>query len=180
MTTKEITLKLDIKDIKSIYFEGNKQKYFFGPETKRQSLFLVMFILIYPVFAYYALKSTDSSYFIWGSILLSFLVYHFLDVAKPIYKWKKSILKFLKKLEKIEVVKFKYNNDFFIHQEDKNELKQYWNIIDRAIINERYIWIFSNTNILLPKSSMSDKEYFELSEVVLKNVKNVEKNNSVT
>lgn len=177
MTTKEIILKTDINDIREIYFRGNKQKYFFGPETKRQSVYLVLFIVIYPFFAVHALQSNDRWYFVFGSIFFSFLVYDFWRVAKPIIKWKKSILSFLKRIEKVEVMKLKYNDDYFIHIEDNKELKQEWSVIDRALINDRFIWLFSNTNILIPRSSMSEDEFIALSKTVMNKVKNVEKNN---
>ena len=133
--TTEIDLKTDINDIRDIYFRGNKQKYFFGPETKRQSIYLVLAILIFPFFAVHALNSDNDWYFTLGCIFFSLLVYDFWKVASPIIKWKKSIIMFLDKAEKIKVLKLKYNDDFFMHIQDNQELKHEWGVIELAIIN---------------------------------------------
>jgi len=111
----EIDLKTDLNDLREIYFRDNKQKYFFGPETKRQSIYLVLAIVIFPFFAVHALtlNSDNRWYFPLGCIFFSLLVYDFWKVASPIIKWKKSVLLFLEKAEKIKVLKLKYTDDLF-------------------------------------------------------------------
>ena len=173
--TTEIDLKIDITDLRDIYFRDNKQKYFFGPETRRQSIYLVLTVIIFPFFVAHSLKSDNDLYFVGGCIFFSLLVYDYCKVAGPIIKWKKSILKFLEKAEKIQVLKLKYNDEFFIHIQDNDELKHEWGVVERAIINDRFIWLFSNTYVLLPRSSMSQNEFEELSGTVMRKVKNVEK-----
>ncbi len=88
----------------------------------------------------------------------------------------KSVESFLKKAETIEILRLLYNENFFIHIQDNEELKQHWETIEKALINDRYIWLFSDTNILLPKGSMSEIEYADLSSAILRKVKNVAKN----
>lgn len=138
----------------------------------------MLFILIYPLFTYYTLGLNDNRYFIFGSILLSLLIYDFIRAAKPIIKWRKSIQKFLTKLEKTEVVTFSYNDQYFIHVQDSDSIKQEWSVVESALISERYIWLFSNINILLPKSAMTEAEYLGLSKMVLEKVKSVKKSES--
>jgi hypothetical protein len=175
MTTTDITLKPDLNDIREIYFRANNHKYFFGPETKRQSIYLVLVLIGFPFFAVFALNQRENWYFVLGCIFFSLNVYDFWKVAKPIITWKKSVLKFLKEAADTKVLELKYNDVFFIHIQDQNELKQEWVVIDRAILNSRFIWLFSNTSILLPKSSMREEEFIRLSNVVMEKVKNVEK-----
>jgi hypothetical protein len=171
----EIRLKKDIEDIRAIYYRDNNQKYFFGPNTKKQSVYMTIALVAFPFFAVYALNLKDSWLFILGSIFLSLLIYDYWRVAKPIIDWKKSVETFLKKAEKTKDLILKYNDEYFIHIQDDEELKQNWEILEKAIINERFIWLFSDTNVLLPKSSMNESEYKALSELISNKVKNVEK-----
>jgi hypothetical protein len=171
----EIRLKKDIEDLRAIYYRDNNQQYFFGPNTKRQSIYLIFAIIAFPFFVVHTLNLKDSWLFILGSVFLSLLIYDFWKVAKPIIDWKKSVETFLKRAEKTKDLRLKYNEDFFIHIQDNEELKQNWEILEKAIINEKFIWLFSDTNVLLPKSSMNDMEYRDLTELISKKVKNVEK-----
>lgn len=168
----EIKLNKDIEDLRAIYYRDNNQKYFFGPNTKKQSIYLTIAIIAFPFFAVYALNLNDSWFFILGSVFLSLLIYDYWKVAKPIIEWKKSVESFLKKAEKTKDLRLKYNEDFFVHIQDNEQLKQNWEVVDKAIINNRFIWLFSDTNILLPKNSMSESEYNTLKDVISSNVKN--------
>ena len=171
----EIRLNKDIEDLKAIYYSDNNHKYFFGPNTKKQSFYLTIAIITFPFFAIYVLNNKESWFFIIGSVFLSLLIYDYWKVAKPIIDWKNSVETFLKKVEKTKDIRLKYNEEFFIHIQDNEELKQNWEVLQKAIITEKYIWLFSDTNLLLPKSSMNEIEYRNLTELVSKKVKNVEK-----
>jgi hypothetical protein len=171
----EIKLKNNIEDLRAIYYRGNHQKIFFGPNTKKQSIYLILSILVYPFFAFYALNSRDSWFFILGTMFFSLLIYDFWRVAKPILVWKKSVETFLKKAEKITDLRLKYNEVFFVYVEDNEELKQNWSVLEKAIIAEDFIWLFSDTNVLLPKSSMNELEFQALQELISSKVKNVQK-----
>lgn len=171
----EIRLNKNIEDLRAIYYRDNSHKYFFGPNTKKQSIYLTIAVIAFPFFAVYALNLKDSWLFILGTVFLSLLVYDYWKVTKPIIDWKKSVETFLKRAEKTKDLRLKYNEDFFIHIQDNEELKQNWEVIEKAIINERFIWLFSDTNVLLLKSSMNHMEYRDLTELISKKVKNVEK-----
>ena len=96
----EINLKVDVVELRNIYFRDNRQKYFFGPSTKRQSLYLVVAIAVFPFFVMHALNSSyDRWYFVLGSIFFSLLVYDYWKVARPIIKWKKIYFEFSRKGE---------------------------------------------------------------------------------
>lgn len=172
----EIRLNIDVNELRTIYFRDNNQKYFFGPNTKKQSVYLTIAIFAFPFFTVYALNLKDSWLFILGSVFLSLIIYDYWRVAKPIINWKKSVETFLSKAEKIKDLRFNYNQECFIHIQDNEELKQNWDVLEKVVVNEKFIWLFSDTNVLLPKSSMGDNEYQTLIELIMKKVKNVAKN----
>ncbi len=173
----EINLKIDADALRAIYFRDNRQKYFFGPETKRQSLYLVMAIVVFPFLVMHALGSTyDRWYFVLGSIFFSLLVYDYWKVARPIIKWKKSILTFLEKVKQTQLLTFHYNDTFFVHTQDSVQLKQEWSLVERAIIDDQCIWLLSKNTILLPKSSMNTDEFEALTATIMSKVKEVERN----
>lgn len=173
----EINLKVDVVELRNIYFRDNRQKYFFGPGTKRQSLYLVVAIAVFPFFVMHALNSTyDRWYFVLGSIFFSLLVYDYWKVARPIIKWKKSILNFLEKVKHTQTLTFHYNETYYIHTQDSQQLKQNWSAVEQAIIDDQCIWLLSDKNILLPKSSMRNDEYNALSQTIMNQVQHVERN----
>jgi hypothetical protein len=67
----EIRLKIEVNDIQEIYFRNDKQKYFFGPTTRRQSFYLLFAILIFPFFVMKTIGMEDDLYFIAGGIVIS-------------------------------------------------------------------------------------------------------------
>jgi hypothetical protein len=154
--TREINLKIDKDDLRGIYFEGNRQKYFFGPETKKQSIYLVFAIVVFPFFAVNALKMGNGWYFILGCAFFFFLAHDYWKTAMPIYKWKKSILEFIEEAERLEVLRFNYNEDYFIHTQNSDVSKKEWSMIEQATINERYIWLFSK--MIIDKVKNVDKK----------------------
>ncbi len=84
----EIKLNTDIQELRSIYYRDNSQKYIFGPNTKKQSTYLLIALIAFPFFSIYALNLKDNWMFILGSVFLSLLCYDFWKVAKPIIAWK--------------------------------------------------------------------------------------------
>ncbi|MFY7942995.1 MAG: hypothetical protein ACOVNZ_00355 [Crocinitomicaceae bacterium] len=172
----EIQLDVNIDDLRNIYFKENQQKYFFGPKTKKQSLYLILALIMYPFFVFYALNLKDNWLIVFGTIFFSLLIYDYWRVAKPIYSWKKSVERFLHESSKIKYLRFAYNDTYFIHSDDHKELKQNWELIEKATINDQLIWLYSDTDVLLPKKAMSSDEFQALSDLIFEKVKNVSKN----
>jgi len=171
--TTEIILQKNIAELRKIYFGDKQGKFIFGPQTKRQSTYLLIALLIYPFFARYTLKTDDVWWFIWGTIFFSFFMYDFWKVAQPILRWKKSTEAFLNNAENIQDLRFEYNDTFYVHIEDQDVLKQEWSVVERAIINDQFIGLYSNTHILLPSASMRPDEFTDLSKMVMEKCKNV-------
>lgn len=172
----EIKLTKNIKEIRDIYYRNNNQKYYFGPNTVKQSLLFTIALIVFPFFAMYTFNIENKWFFV--SVLIGFIVvcYSFWRVVKPIIVWKKSVENFLRRLASIDDFRFKYNEDHFIHIEGKEELKQNWDLIKQAVLNDKFIWLFSDTNILLPKSAMTENEYLALSKLISDKVKYIVKN----
>lgn len=115
--------------------------------------------------------------FIFSCIAFISLIYGFFQAARPIIAWKKSIREFLKMAENVKTLKIIFNENFILYIQDEEEIKLNWNAVKYATINQRSISICSDiTNMLLPKSSMSDDEYFVLSNKVMEKVQEVQKN----
>jgi hypothetical protein len=171
----EIILSKDTAILRAIYYRDRQDKYFFGPATKKQSIYLTITLLAFPFFTLKALSLEDSTLLVMGSIFFSLICYDFWRAAKPIISWRRSVEAFLKKAETIKDLRFMYNDIFFIHIQDQEELKQHWEVVDKAIINDQFIWLYSDSNVLLPKGSMTDVEYQDLKNMVMDKVKNVEK-----
>lgn len=173
---QEIQVKIDIDELRSIYFENNEHKYFFGPRTKKESFYFVFAILVYPFFAWYYLKHQEEFIFILGTIFFSLFIFDFIKIAKPIIKWRKSVEEFLVKVKKIQVLHIKYNQNGFIHMQDLRISKVNWSDVSSAYINERFIKIkTTQTTFLYPKKCMHPDQFNSLCQVILDNVKNVEK-----
>lgn len=171
----EIKLNKDIEELRLIYYKDNNQKYFFGPNTRKQSIYLIIALITFPFFALYAWNLKDSWLLLLGLVLLLLVINDYWKVARPVIEWKKSVDAFLKKAENIKDLRLIYNEDYLIHVQDNEELKQNWEVIEKAIINDNCIWLFSDSNILIPKSAMKEIEYKALSEFILNKVRNVEK-----
>ena len=177
MKMTEINLNIDVDVLREMYFGTENHKYFFGPNTKKQSLLLVTSIFIYPFFVWYSIGLEDDWIFVFGTIAFSLFLYEFLKVAKPIIKWKKEINDYLKSVSMIKVLKFQYSDLYIIHTQDEQISKMEWSKINQAIINDDLICLYySNGNFLLPKKSMSNSEFETLSKTIFSNVPNVDKN----
>jgi hypothetical protein len=173
----EIVLKIDIHELERIYFGKDQGKYFYGPTTKRQTVLLIISLIVYPIFFYYTIDLENNLIFVLGTVLISLGLYDFLRVAKPIIAWKKSVNEFLKKAADTKVLKVIYTEKYFLHISDSKESKVDWTSFTSALINDDLIWLYTATsNFLVPKKSMTKSEFEMISDTVMKKVTNVEKN----
>ncbi len=171
----EIKMSVDIDDLRSIYFRDNQHKLFFGQSTKKQSTFLIIGVILVPPLAFYSWYIQELGLLLFAIIFLFAVVYEFWKAARNVIQWRKSVEEFLTKAENTKDLRLSYNETSFVHIHDNDTLKQDWTIIEKAVINERLIWLFSDTNVLLPRSSMSELEFDHLSKLITSKVKNVQK-----
>lgn len=170
-----LTLKYNIADLIDIYFGQGDHIYFFGPKTKRQSLFLVITLVAFPFFCFYSIREQNDWLLLIGTILFSLIIYDFIKVARPIIVWKKSVIRFLTEAEQVKKLEFHYDEISFIHIQDDYESKRDWSLVASATITDRLINIHAEKNFLLPRNALSKSEYDTLSEMIMAKVKNVTK-----
>jgi hypothetical protein len=170
MNMTEINMHFDLDDLKGIYFEDGQQRFFFGPNTKRQSAVLVIAALIFPFFMQYSLQYHDNWLLIIGSLAFGVVIYDFWRVAKPIIIWKKTVEAFLIHTGNAKEVKMKYNGDHFLHEQDGIEEKIQWTAVSNATVTDRFIRLQVGNGFLFPRSAMNADEFKALSEMVVSRV----------
>ena len=166
----EINMHFDLDDLKGIYFVDGQQRFFFGPNTKRQSIVLVVAAVIFPFFMQFALQRHDNWLLVFGSLAFRVVIYDFWRVARPIIIWKKSVEAFLIHTASAKEVKMNYNSDHFIHVQDGVEEKIQWTAVVNATVTDRFIRLQVGNGFLFPKSAMNADEFKALSEMVISKV----------
>lgn len=169
----EIKLTVNVDDLRDIYFGERHQVYFFGPRTKRQSILLVVALVVFPFLSWYALTAKDNILFFLAAGILAFASYDFWRVSQPIIRWKKSVEAFLKKTAMIKEAKIAYDNETITYTQGEDETKLSWSGIREATLTERSVILTGTDNLIFPKSSMSPKEFNDLAKIVAARVPNV-------
>ena len=171
----EINLNYQSKELREIYFGEGHHKYFFGPETKRQSWMLVIALVLYPFFLVYSIQLEDNWLMILGTIYLGLVMYDFQRKTRPIIYWKKSVEAFLERVDNNPEHRLVFNEENVTFIQGDTETILQWSIIKRASINVDYIGLTADSNLLFPKNSMTDKEFDELKKIVKRKVAQVMK-----
>lgn len=171
----EITLKVDIADLRDIYFGNREHVYFFGPKTKAQSIGLVCAFILCPIIWLHAVTVNGGTSYAFSIIGFFGAVGAFWSAARPIIQWKKSVNTFLENAEQVRILKVIFNEEYIHHIQDETETKFNWSVIERATITDRFIDLHANTTIFLPKSSMTPEEYQVLSDKIMEKVQEVQK-----
>jgi hypothetical protein len=162
----EIHLNYQSKDLREIYFGEGHDKYFFGPETKRQSWMLVIALALYPVFLVYSIQLKDNWLMIIGTIYLGLVMYDFQRKTRPIINWKKSVEAFLGRIDTNTEHRLCYDEESISFYQGETEVKMRLSGIKKASINDSYISLTAESNLLFPKNSMTEKEFDSLKKFV--------------
>ena len=166
----KINLNYTSNDLREIYFGEGHHKYFFGPETKRQSWMLVIALVLYPVFLVYSIQLEDNWLMIIGTIYLGLVMYDFQRKTRPIIYWKKSVEAFLARVDANTEHRLCYDEDSISFYQGDSEVKMLWSSIKKASINDSYIGLTAESNLLFPKNCMTENEFQLLNKVVKKKV----------
>ena len=166
----KINLNYTSNDLREIYFGEGHHKYFFGPETKRQSWMLVIALVLYPVFLVYSIQLEDNWLMIIGTIYLGLVMYDFQRKTRPIIYWKKSVEAFLARVDANTEHRLCYDEDSISFYQGDSEVKMLWSGIKKASINDSYIGLTAESNLLFPKNCMTENEFQLLNKVVKKKV----------
>lgn len=166
----EINLNYTSNDLRDIYFGEGHHKYFFGPDTKRQSWMLVIALALYPIFLVYSIQLEDNWLMILGTIYLGLVMYDFQRKTRPIIYWKKSVEAFLARVDANTEHRLCYDEDSISFFQGDTEVKMLWSGIKKASINDSYIGLTAESNLLFPKNSMTENEFLMLKKIVKKKV----------
>ncbi|MNU93871.1 hypothetical protein D3C71_838220 [compost metagenome] len=171
----EIKLKINLADLRDLYFGKRDHILFFGSSTKSASFWLLLALVLFPFHAWYFISCKEGGVFIFGCLWLIVAITNFWSVVKPIISWRKSTNAFLNSVPNIKDLRFIYNDESILHIQDESITKLDWNSITHANISERFIDLQASTYILLPRSSMTQEEYDLLSDKIMEKVQNVTK-----
>lgn len=160
MNERIIPLKFNRKDFEEIYFRNNQANLFFSPATKSTTITFIVLSVLLLAFYFGNLFGLDN----WGLFyLLSFFLIgcaiNLFTSILAILKWKKSIYKYLKSIEKGKEIKFKISSEFINVIINENESFTKWSEFKRIEINEKFIALEGKTNYLFPKKSMDEEDY---------------------
>lgn len=170
----EIKLKIDHADLRDLYFGNRDLILFFGSSTKSESFWLLLTLILFPFHVCYFMSTKQGGFLICGCVWLIVIISNFWKVAKPIIIRKKIVNTFLNiTVPKIKDLKFIYSDEFILHIQDEIITKLDWNSITHVYISERFIDIHAPTDILLPRSSMTQEEYTLLSNKIVEKVQSV-------
>lgn len=172
MARTVIHMKYNEEDLKSIYFQAGEHRIFFGPRTKKQSIYLLIVLLGYPFVLYKAIQDADYFLLISVNLLFILLIFNFRKVARPIVQWRNSVNQFLDKSSKIKDLRLEYDQTGFTHVQDEEIWELTWKQVNKAELTDRYICLYAEENVMLPKSSMTPDQYTQLAKTVVKQVKN--------
>lgn len=172
----EIKLKIDLEDLRDLYFGKRDHILFFGSSTKSESFWLLLALILFPFHAWYFIYSKEGGFFIFGCLWFIVAITNFWSAAKPIIAWKKSTNELFNiTIPNIKDLRFIYTDEFILHIQNEEATKLGWNSITHATISERFIDFQASSYILLPRSSMTQEEYTHLSNKILEKVQNVTK-----
>jgi hypothetical protein len=144
----EIKLNIDLKIVKALFYEQGYHRLFYGLYNKKQSIILLIGLILFPFYLYYSLEYDIRWLLVVGIFIYYKIIDEFWLATKSVYRWRKSAFKFLKAAKKVKEIIIKYDDIHFIHIQDGNEIKLEWLEIKKANVNENSIQLFFTGNIL--------------------------------
>jgi hypothetical protein len=97
-------------------------------------------------------------------------MYDFQRKTRPIIYWKKSVEAFLERVDTNTEHRLCFDEESISFYQGDSEVKMLWSGIKKASINDSYIGLTAESNLLFPKNSMTEKEFDTLKKFVTKKV----------
>lgn len=169
----EIKLNTDIKIIKELFYSKGYHRLFYGLYNKKQSIVLLISIILLPFYLYFSIKYDNRTLLLTGLMVYVIIISQFWKATESVYLWRKKVKAFIKNVEHVKEITIKYDDNQFIHIQDGDEIKLGWSEIEKGIINDMCLWLIFKDRITLPRKSMSENEYQLLIEKVKEKVKNI-------
>jgi len=167
----KIDLTVNIRDLYDVMYQKKEYRFFFGPQTEYESLFLITGIFIFSVTLLNFVESKNYLAIYFGVCMFFLSTYLFLRVVRRIIKQKNEVCTFLPQAKAIKKLQIQYTDEFIRHIQDDRILEYKWEEIHQAFIQKKFILLKGSQQIWLPKTSMKEAEYTLLSETILQNVK---------
>ena len=169
----EIELKFNRKDFEEVYFNGNQMNYFKSATTKRPFQNLLISSLIFSFLLYNTI--TENSAHILTIIIGLIFLYNlisYLIKAYEIWEQRKKVKNYLDGVEKIKSHKLILTKDSFEIIQENEKVVEKWTDFKPAEINEMFVYLLSDKeNYLIPKKSMTELEYSDLTAILTEKIK---------
>lgn len=164
----KIELKYQRKDFENIYYKNRQANIFWSTPVKE-------YFIIFSVFSILFLLSFTYSFFtnlLWGlSIFLMFLLtlsfFSYRTKASPILKWKKQVVKYLDRLDKISHHEITLTKSTLILTQDDEVIITKWIRFTKVIFNDESIQLSGSDEYLFPKNSMTQSQFIYLKDFIL-------------
>jgi hypothetical protein len=166
----EIQLTFRKEDFREIYFRKNNGHWLFNQTTKQSAIFLMLSLLGLSLSIFIPNKQTFSLAI--TLLLFVILVIDFALKFNTYYKWRKHIEDFLDTQDKYEKYKLEISAQYLTLALDDVITIEKLDQIKLAEFNNQFISLTGSTTYLIPRKSMTDIEFENLTIMLKDNIKN--------
>ncbi|OJV36107.1 MAG: hypothetical protein BGO29_16225 [Bacteroidales bacterium 36-12] len=144
-----------------------KEIFFFGPETKNDSIaIIILAVLLFSTKSNSSFQSTNWALFYFLLLIEIALIIKLTIKIVNLLKWKKSINEYLDFVANHKTFKLIAAENTITIKLDENVTQEKWNEIKGCEINNEFISIKSNYDYFLPKKSMTEIEFESLKNIL--------------
>jgi len=167
----ELFLTYRRSDFLEIYYRNNNGSWLFNKTTYNSFLLLSLSLigLAISIAFDYAQHIIPIIVILFGFILF--------DVASKFYayfKWRKTVNAYLDVQEKYKSHKIQITSNYFSIEQDNDVTIERFDQITICEINTDFIHLSGTNTYLIPKKSMSDQEYANLTNILKESIKNIQ------
>ncbi|KQT21607.1 hypothetical protein ASG22_15740 [Chryseobacterium sp. Leaf405] len=169
---KVIVLQPKRKDFEEIYFSGKQGSLFFSSTTKGKMITTIVVGLILLIMFFFKDDFTkEKSGILYFVSFLFLLCAVFLSVSiNKVSRWKKQVNHYLNKLENCKIYEIRFDDNFFTVNIDNEKETSEWKDFNYYDSNNEFISVEGKYSYMLPRKSMSEKDYSYLKQVLKKNI----------
>lgn len=161
-------LDTDLNHFKDLYYKDNKGSYFKSEVVGNSFKMLVIGIVlsIGALLVTYLLKMGNG--FLAIPFIYTIIVFgYYLVKVSILYKWRRSVNRYLSEVGKIKAAKILLTDSKFAIEVDNKTYIDSWDTISGADILEDHVQIRTKEGVIIPKSTMVEGQ-FEILTTVLK------------
>ena len=171
MDTTEIKLNFNRADFEELHFKHGNEKVLFSKDVKPQFLLSLVAATLFVASLAYSI----SAHKFWGVSTITTLIFilmvdHLIRKMAPIVKWKRSIQDFLNEQSKFINQRLTLSESTLTLKQDTRVTIMPWKNFKKIVIDNKSISLYGESDLILPKKSMTWQEFDLLKSEVLKNV----------